>query len=544
MPEENCQPNGPEGSPPPDEGEAQDGQRIDIGVDDSPGAHVSTAGRDAHTTVYNGDVFVYAGEADDPSQFMRAIRQGSKSIGRNPRLVNEAIREQKNERELEQRVAGDEAEPESAQELSDVERWFLKELSTAREKYFVIVLSLFNGLKWADFWEIYQSVLDHMGLQVKDEDKADRLFAQTDEELVAKARAQIVRKEDLAAEIIEFEKPGYAGAILELLRRKYRPRLIELLPSLGKLGENGYWEIRARAAYAVAEIGKLDFYRTRRRVLETWSQDNRAHVRAAVGYTATRLIEDGVADANVRDMLDEWADPHQHRGWKFRWAAAAAYKQIGSENPDIALEGLEQAARNEDLRVMDAVIYALVVISLSGQHLPEVLHALKSWVEHKEDTVCLTAVMAFLVLASSYVEIARQRAEGELELEEGEEFQDLLHLLHDDADLQYLVMGVMVRAFEYKLWSEAFDIFEGWTLQADGDIRLQNTVRNLITKFFAQLSSRGRDRTLRVLKRWEQKEEAPLAQMGRSARVKIMDVVSRVPVEETSEIDPRIVFGE
>jgi len=250
--------------------------RVEVETGGVVGGKVEAAGRD----MYTGNVIVNVNVGTTSNEPERLAKEIVKNVGP---AVAEAIKERKREEELEEQVAEYTAAAESPQDLPEVERWFREDLSTAREKYFAIALSLFNGLKWADFWDIYQAILESRDLLVDEDDKKGAsLFQQTDQELVDKAKARIVRKEDQAAEVVEFTDAGYPNAVLDLLRSQYRPRLVELLPGLGKLGEHPYWEIRARAAYAVAEIGKLDFYRARRQVLEVWARHDRRYVRAGL----------------------------------------------------------------------------------------------------------------------------------------------------------------------------------------------------------------------------------------------------------------------
>ena len=513
--------------------------RVEVETGDVVDGKVEVAGRDRYT----GNVFinVNVGTTSDKSENL------AKGLAKNVGVaVEEAIKERKRGEELEEQVTEYTTATESLQDLPEVERWFREDLPTAREKYFAIALSFFNGLKWADFWDIYQAILISRDLLVDEDDKKDAwLFGQTDQELMDKARAHIVRKEDDAAEVIEFKEEGYPGVILDMLRTKYRPRLVDLLPGLGKLGEHSYWEIRARAAYAVAEIGKLDFHRTRSQVLEVWAKDERPYVRAAVGYTASRLIQDGVADAEVRKMLNEWGDPQENRNWKFRWAAAAAYKQIGLGNPDIALPGLKLVARNDDIRVADAVIYALLVISFDDK-LEAVLSALKEWLgedsgsKAEPNIVPLVSTLAFLTLGNAYTDLAAHVPDN------GEERKDdaFLALLTADTEGTWrtVVVAALSKALKYRLTDEAFDILKGWARQVqdqDNDVRLA-VVRDMIADWYMVLwqdrHQIGMTGTLNRLKRWTRdKDEA----VKKTAQVTMTEIRRRVNTVPLSTLSPK-----
>jgi hypothetical protein len=480
--------------------------QTDVETGDINGSEVTAAGRDVNK--YNGNVFVnvHVGATSDD------LEETAKHIGRNvQRALKEADEERKRDKKLEEQGV-EYQKKRTASDSSEVEQWFQEDLSTVREKYFAITLSLFNGLKWADLWDIYQSILEASGILEEETKKSNREpFSQTDQELVEKARARIVRKDDQAAEVVEFKNDDYAAVVVELMRCQYRPRLVELLPGLGSLGTHPYWEIRARAAYAVAEIAKMDFYRARRQVLENWAQDNRAYVRAAVGYTATRLIEDGIADAEAQKMLNEWGDPQANRGWKFRWTAAAAYKQIGLEDAELALNSLKEIARNDDIRVADAVIYALLVISFNDK-LKTVLTTLGDWLdeakepEEKANVVPLVATLAFLTLGSAYT------SQAEREPDDGEETEEdkFLLLLTTDTDGLWhsVVLSALSKTVTYNLTDEAFGVLKGWARQTNGRNEQSSTLRDLIADWYMKMWREGHQigmcGALNRLERWTQ----------------------------------------
>jgi len=524
-----------------------DSQAIKVKVNESPGAKVITAGGDAYIfSISNISIFTLGGALRD-SDMGKAMAEGIVSAIKNARKELEQHPEKPAEREVVQEP------PKGLQE--EVERWFRHELVTAREKYFVITLSLFNGLKWSDFWDIYQAILESKKLlQHEGEEYEAALFERTDEELVAKAKARIVFDDEQAAEIIEFkdtqdQSSQYQRVILELMRTRFRPRLVELLATLGKLGEHPYWQIRTRAAYAVAEIAKLDFHRARRQVLETWAQDNRPYVRAAIGYMTSHLVEDQAWGPQTSKMLEEWANPKENRNWKFRWAAAAAYKQIGLTHPEIALPGLKLVARNDDIRVADAVIYALLVISFDDK-LEAVLQALGEWLEEEggeETVVPLVATLAFLALGNAYTGLAEQEAEGK----EEKTGDRLLALLAADSEgtCRSIVTAALFKALKYKLTDEAFDVLKGWAKQTQGDDARFNAVRDLIADWYMALYEDrhqiGTEGTWNRLQLWAQDENDAVKALAQATLEEIRrrtDAAS-LPSSPYKATGKAIVFG-
>lgn len=440
----------------------------------------------------------------------------------------------------------------------EVEQWFLKDLQTPQDKYFVIALSMFNGLKWTDFWEIYQSILRAQKL-IKDEKsgEADDLFARPDYERTERVFARIRWDSEESAEIIEFtdtkdQKSDMQEDVLNLLRQHYRPRLLELLPLLKGLGQHPYWAIRVRAAYGVAEIARLDFYRARSQVLEAWAKDDRPYVRAAVGYTASALVDSPQVGKNTSDLLTEWATPSQNgKSWKYPWTAASAYKQIGLFDPERALAGLKLAARNDDIRVADGVISALLVISLDDK-LETVLTELEGWVKpagtaSPETVVPLVGVLAFLALANVYT--AKATEEKDLEAP-GDSVFDLMR----QPTWRERAMTFFMQSLRFRLADEYLDILKGWGKQAAKNPVLSAALRDVIAEWYVALYKDnhrlGMEKLWNTLKRWSQDTDEAVKAVGEAGMDEIRQRERNQSIPErrqaatgTSTSSNRIQFG-
>jgi len=233
-------------------------------------------------------------------------------------------------------------------------------------------------------------------------------------------------------------------------------------------------------------------------------------------------------------MLDEWADPEENRDWRFRWAAAAAHKQVGLDNPAIALPSLKLVARNDDLRVADAVIYALLVISFDDK-LEVVLSALKEWLDEDDgsktepNVVPLVATLAFLTLGNAYTGLA------EHEPDDGGEREDdrFLALLAADVEGTWraVVLAALSRALKYRLTDEAFDVLKGWARQVqDSEVR-SAAVRDLIADWYMTLwqdrHQIGMTGALNRLKRWRRDEDEAV---NRAAQVTMAEIKRRVDI--------------
>jgi hypothetical protein len=446
-----------------------------------------------------------------------------------------------------------------------IDHWFDNELKTDQEKFFAITLSMFNGLKYPDFKDIYEIVLHVMEVEEekeKDKDKPRSRFVKGDGDLMGKIKAEITRSNDGLEEIIKFENERYPVAIFTLMRRRYRDVLLDLLPALKQVVEkHRYWLIRVGASLAVAEIGKLGFHRMRDQVLEPWAGNQRAYVRAAVGYPLARLAEDETFRKGVEDLLDDWIDPDWSgpgETWRYRWTAASVYKQIGSIEAEWAREwayrGLAQVAGYDDIRLADSVIHSLTVLSLQGQ-LKEILLLLKGWIEQgsagsdKEDEPqlrCLVGMLAFMVLSEVHIELATEEKEEVQEL--GLHIENLFELIcqgeANQTAVWRLVTAIGIRAFEYHLANAFFNLIARWTEHSGENPEVQNSVRNLLAAVYMQVRPRPRQHILNRLALWEKhKTKECLAEMARSARVKIEVEMSRGP-QPAAPTQKHIVFGD
>jgi HEAT repeat protein len=431
--------------------------------------------------------------------------------------------------------------PADATVQEKVNHWFKNDLKNDRQRFFVITLGIFNGLKYADFKDIYEIVLEVMKIKSDSEKKKNSsYFDNSDIELTNKARAEIVREQGGLEEILKFSEPEYESAVIQLLRDNYRNVLLDLLPALKRIGEYSYWEIRSRAAEAVAEIGKMGFFRVRSQVLEPWSRDQRPYVRAAVGYALSRLYDDQNMRTAVNDLLSNWSDLEQpwsdaDWAWRVRWTAASVYKQIGLKDPETAFVGLKRIARHDNIRVADAVIHTLVVLSLQG-HLESVICTLGDWVaegtggrdhDKEREIVCIVAILAFVVLSGIHVEVSKEEdtldaQSDQFKAKAGNFFELVRKSAAERGKVWQAVVGLGVRALEYKLVDPFFDMIELWAKPAFKDNRLRDTLCDLLAEVFQSTRPANRERILNQLNKWERKtKDEALSSVAHSVKSEI-----------------------
>lgn len=443
--------------------------------------------------------------------------------------------------------------PADAKLQDQVDYWFKHDLKTDDEKLFAIALAIFSGIKYPDLRDIFSVVKDELVIESEEQPKSP--FRTSDDDLIEIVKAQTKYDSKILEEIIEFCDKKYPDAIFTTLRKRYRGVLLDLLPALKLVVERyRYWEIRYRAALSIAEIGKLGFQRVRSKILDPWAVDSRAYVRASVGYPLTLLAQDVDCRSSVEKVLSDWCDPRwstSNDAWRYRWTAASTLKQIGLINEEWAQQwayrGLKILAGFDDIRIADAVIHSLVVLSLQRQ-LEKVLLLIKTWIEQgsagttKDITPqarCIVGILGFFVLSQIHVELA---TEEEQEAEAvGIQINSLFHLVRqsatDETSYWQLVIAVGVRSFEFRLANEFFSLITDWTHYAADNPSFQNIVRNLLLEVFMKVRPKHREHILNRLKRWAtQSKDEQLAQMATSTKAKIQDHIDRTT-------SPRIVLG-
>jgi len=419
-----------------------------------------------------------------------------------------------------------------------VNQWFAHKHTSDRDKFFAITLSIFDGLKYPDFRDVYEIILHVMDVtDIEEEKKSHSLFDVADDELLESLGVEIVHTNDGLEEIIRFKQETYATAIFDLMRRRYRSIFLDLLLALKQIVEkHHYWEIRYRAAMAVAEIGKLGFYRMRSQVLESWARDKHSYVRAAVGYPLAQLAKDKNYRASVKQLLVDWISNNSTDARYYRWTVASVYKQIGLIKEDWAREwvydGLKKIASFSN--VSDSVAHTLVVLSLQGQ-LENILYELKHWVEQKDGSdeneepiqnQYVVAILTLWLLSAIYIELANKQEEVS---EIGPEDNNLFDLVQRSETQKGVVWQLIVaaggRAFKLDQIYQFFTLVEYWNNYSIQNSRWKDTLGNLLVDIFvATKLPRDREHFWNILNLWQrQKDDPELVKLAIMAKAKIKE---------------------
>lgn len=360
--------------------------------------------------------------------------------------------------------------------------------------------------------------------------------------------------------IIRFKNEEYVDALFELLRRHdgYPDVALRLMRLLRDIAiEFHAWEIRVRAAEAVADLGQLNFHYLRREVLDAWARDERTYVRATAGYPLRRLAEGNVCRDQALALLSEWSRPGRDLAgpeWRYRWAAASAYKQIGNIDQPwssrTAINGLRELAGNGHIAVVNAVIHSLLVHSLAGQpQMNNVLLALKQWIEEgsrgdRHDLApqnrCLTGILALMVIADVHLALAADVREGNA----GDiPIANLFDLVRegeiDRGDFWQLMVVAGVRSFEFQKIPGFYWLIERWSEYIADDAALSGSIVKLIVDVYGALHpDKYQPRLFSRLDRWERQTKNPdLSACATGAKEKILRG------DWTTITGNRIVFG-
>jgi hypothetical protein len=391
--------------------------------------------------------------------------------------------------------------------------WFYYQLDNDRERLFAITLSLFNGLRYAYVKSIYDTILEK--LNKEEEGETEELakyisrFPGPENDLINKIKAEIKYSAKDLEETVQFKESEYETLVFDLMCRRHRDILFDLLPILKEIVENSrYLIVRFYAALAVAKIGKLDFWWVRSNVLGPWANDQRDYVRATVGYSLAYLAQDKGSRPIVEDLLAEWADPKWRESmerWRYRWTVASVCKEIGMIKEGWAIEwayrGLKEVAGFDDNRIADSVIHTLIFLGLQGQ-LPNVLATLKGWIEEGGDkrnkkveapqVRCVVAILAFINLTKLYIELMSDGKEKVVQT--GPQVDDLFQIIRqskaENGSVWQLVVTVGVQSFEYperRLYDAFFDLIARWTKYATDDLPLQGIIVDLLVEIYSQI---------------------------------------------------------
>jgi hypothetical protein len=372
----------------------------------------------------------------------------------------------------------------SRDRLGKMKQWF-SELPDDIHKHFALLLGLFNEMPWIDFVDVSSFIMGSLGIEVTTTVDLDAV------------KAEVIHTSKDSGEastaIVRFKDSRYGSWVLEF----YRPWFVQWVPAIVQLARRPNRSIRARAALAIAEIGKLDFNRIVKPSLTELATSDKSYVRAAVGYTLGKLAQDPTSKEGVKHLLRSWAG--QEQDWRLKWSVASACKQIGFIDLDFALCELNSLATSGHLRrgVYKAISYSLIVLSLSG-YLRDVLLTLRDWANSDDESAELIAVLSFIDLADTYADLANRRSRATSKHLTSNEILNLLIVPQEGIDEELLsaLTGILIHVLEktlaLKQAERIFEILGSWLGQASDSVDAQEAIQRIISKMYAVLDRRGK----------------------------------------------------
>ena len=368
----------------------------------------------------------------------------------------------------------------------DVEEWFQQHTDRA-DRAFMLALAVFNG-------ETYQNVLDGADrldsrlqqIAAPDSDGGRPVFGTGKSEQLARARARRLSSWEhrsvgsLPVEIVEFENPRMASAVLDFVWDEYGDTRRAVLDWLSDLAADPDIRLRARAAMAIGRLSLTGFGHIHDEILSRWAGSKVYRLRQSVAWMLAIPAEDATIAPAVRALLRDWADPDSNR-WRKLTAANAYGSYVGQLFPDAALSGLRRIADYPvDEGIGRAVSYSMASLFEAGYE-REVVEALVEWTAADDQPRERLA-------HSGRIEIGLRSFMWIAELAtvepppEGQPWPALLALTENDPGAVADVATLLRRADRAKTLG-AINALKAWTHQADKDWRLVDLIWPVVQVF-------------------------------------------------------------
>lgn len=375
-------------------------------------------------------------------------------------------------------------------------------------KYYAVAVSFYHGLRVADFLVIPPIIKNYLLKTGEIEKKKD---APSRHPLVDTIE---VKDPDKRALIIKFPLENTAGEILELVMLKYSQILFDFLLIINEVVEKNpeNWELRWRSAVALGQISEIDAERVFNKVVTHWAVDDKAYVRATVGYYYYYVLnKDSSASEETRSYItgefERWAKPNNFKDdlWKYKWTVAATCEKIGlleSEyTENLANKYLEQVAGINHVRVADSVIHALIDWSIK-QKFPQAFKLLVHWAESgsagdkNEDNPfeirCIVALIAFSAVVEVNYDLLNNKDNKQDNIFPVDVLKSILEKQTKKENLWSGIVSIGVRYFDFKMGHYFFDMVENWAKIVPDKEFLIEFVSNWLKEIYFNLRSKTR----------------------------------------------------
>lgn len=373
-------------------------------------------------------------------------------------------------------------------------------------KYYAIALCFYNRMKVADFLIVLPVIRNHLIRNGDIEKKADAPLHHLAVETIE------VRDDTRRALIIQYPSEITAGEILTLLKQKYSSSLFNFLSIIDEIVKNNpnNWELRWRSAAALGQISELDVEHVYKTVINSWIADDKAYVRATVGYYFYYILdEDNIVSSDTRDYvlgeLKKLANPKVFKPklWRYSWTAVATCEKIGllksNQVNNMASSYLEGLAGINHIRVADSVIHALVEWSVK-ENFAQALNLLITWVESASagdldddnpyQIRCVIALLAFRAIVEVNYDLLNEEDNIQDMIVPVEVLKVIWDNQSESEDLWQGTIWIGVRYFEFRMGQYFFDMLESWMETTSDKEFLIEFVSSWLKEIFFNLRSK------------------------------------------------------
>ncbi len=377
-------------------------------------------------------------------------------------------------------------------------------------RFFVIGLCFYHGLSVSDFLSVLDVTKKYLSQKIGKGHKLNFPSRHPDVETHEEFDA-----ERLSVTIKFKLKDGVSvGDIFtKVVKKEYVPELFNYTSILSETVETqpNNWELRWRSAVGLGQISELDVRYVFNKLINVWAQDERAFVRATVGYYFYYILS---GDANLPDgaqkflleMLEKWATPKDFKenNWKYKWTVAAICEKIAHLKNEqaqmLANKYLEQVAGINHVRVADSVVHALVDWSIK-QKFPQVFKLLVRWIESgsagddkKEENPfeirCIVALVAFSVIVETNYELINDEGNKQENIFPVDVLKGVWEKRTKKENLWNGVVSIGIRYFDFKLGHYFFEMIENWTKIAPDKEFLVEFVSSWLKEIYLNVHSK------------------------------------------------------
>ncbi len=349
-------------------------------------------------------------------------------------------------------------------------------------RFFVIGLCFYHGLSVPDFLSVLDATKKYLSQKIGKGNKINFPSRHPDVKTLEEFDSERL---SVTIKFLLEDGVSVGDIFTKVVKKDYVPELFNYATILSEIVETqpNNWEMRWRSAVGLGQISELDVRYVFNKLINVWAQDERAFVRATVGYYFYYILSGDAAlpegaQKFLLEMLEKWATPKDFKEskWKYKWTVAAICEKIAhlkNEQAQIlANKYLELVAGINHVRVADSVVHALVDWSIK-QKFPQVFRLLVSWAESgsagdkDEDNPyeirCIVALVAFSAIVEVNYDLLNDKDNQREFIFPVDVLRTIWENQSDKENFWLGMVSIGVRYFDFKMGHYFFDMLESWT---------------------------------------------------------------------------------